>query len=238
MYCTQYEPDHLMFCVVLVCLGGMTVMYGRIMWILYKYQQQEYVTVTQRKAQRHLRGLITSFIILGLFAVLWLPNSIMDAYTTIRMSQPQTHDQMKKVTKLHQYAFWYLYALVILNAICDPIVYAMRMRDIQESLKLLLCFKRPTFNHKMKRFGENQNQNSNSSIPLKYVQRQFSNSTNMTVCSGHNMLPASTSISSTIPERTIYSRNGTITSQTSEEETPLHRQSSLTQNDTDLDDQL
>lgn len=216
-------------------------MYGCIMWILYRYQQQDYATATQRKAQRHVRGLITSFIILGLFAILWLPNCIMDAYTTVVLYKARANPEMQKSKfqnfQIYQHVFSYLYALVILNAICDPIVYAMRMRDIQESLKLLLCFKRPTFSNKIRGFGENRKQSSNSSLPLKYVQRQFSNSTNTTMCSG-GTLPASASTNSTIQERKVSSRNGTLISQTSEEELPLHRQSILTQNDTDLDDRL
>lgn len=222
-----------MFCVVLACLSVMSAMYGCIMCILYRYQQQEYATISQRKAKRHIRGLITSFIILGLFAILWLPNCLMDAYAILRMTIAD--DIM--VHKVHQKVYWYLYALVILNAICDPIVYAMRMREIQESLKILLCFKRPTFSNKMNGFGDSLKPNSTGSIPLKYVQRQFSNSTNVTVCSNGGGITAGGqgySNNTSIIDRPV--RQDTLTSQQSggtgagqvsdidEEMIPLHHQ--------------
>lgn len=186
------------------------------MCILYRYQKQEYATASQRKAKRHIRGLITSFIILGLFAVLWLPSCIMDAYSILRISTgASVHDN-----KLNEQVFWYLYALVILNTICDPVVYAMRMREIQSSLKVLLCFKR-----KSSQKTSVLKHNSSGSMPLKYVQRQFSNSTNMTVSSA-GTLPMSMSTNSTIQqERQSHSRKGTITSHAAndsiDEETPL-----------------
>lgn len=209
-----------MFCVVLVCLTVMTVMYGGIMYILYSYQRQEYATASQRKAQRHIRGLITSFIILGIFAVLWLPSCIMDVYTMIRMKYSGDMNAKKQ----HDQYILYLYAMVILNAICDPIVYAMRMREIQEGLKTLLRFKRPTFSNKMNSFGEQlRSRSSNNSIPLKHVQRQYStNSTNTTVYSGNSLC-----------ERANFSRKGTMTSQASDltEETPLSAITSIGQFD-------
>lgn len=204
-----------MFCVVLVCLIVMCVMYGRIMRILCQYQPKAYSTASQRKAQRHIRGLFTSMIILKLFALLWLPSCIMDAYTALRMYYAP--DQVFKVFSNVDKVTTYLYALVIANAILDPIVYAMRMKDIQKSLRSLLRFKRPTFSNKMNGFTESlHNRSSNGSIPLRYVQRQYStNSTNTTVYSGIS----GNSVSS---DRPAFSRKSTLTSQGSiTEDTPL-----------------
>lgn len=213
VFCTVYEADHLMFCIVLTCLVVMTAMYGSIMCILRTYQKQEYATVSQRKAQRHIRGLITSFIILGLFTVLWLPSCIMDAYTILRVHYSTDF----RIVKTHSKLMWYLYALVILNAVCDPIIYALRMREIQESLKSLLRFKRRTFSNKMNGFEEAlRNRSSNSSIPFRFTYRQYStNSTNTTVYSGVS--------GSSLKDKQGFSRKGTLTSQVSEmtEDTPL-----------------
>lgn len=190
------------------------------MYILHSYQRQEYATASQRKARRHIRGLITSFIILGIFAIFWLPSTIMEAYALLRLK----YSQDLNASEIHQKWILYLYALVILNAVCDPIVYAMRMREIQEGLKTFLRFRRPTFANKMNGFGDAlRGRTSNSGLPMKYVQRQYStNSTNTTVYSG-------TSLS----ERANFSRKGTITSQVSEltEDTPLSGNMSMTQFD-------
>ena len=214
-----------MFCVVLVCLIVMVVMYGGIMYILHSYQRQEYSTASQRKAQRHIRGLITSFIILGLFAVLWLPNCILDAYATLRMALHLDLNAMK----IHQQVFLYLYALLILNCVCDPVVYAMRMKEIQESLKLLMCFKSPTFSNKRNSFGDalrSRASTASANIPLRYIRRQYSsNSTNTTVCSGVS--------GNSMTDRQGISRKGTLTSQGSEltEDTPLSAGMSMSQFD-------
>ena len=219
VFCTVYEPEHLMFCVVLICLVVMTITYGGIMHILYSYQRQGYTTAPQRKAKRHIRGLITSLIILGIFAILWLPSCIMDAYTTLRLKY--SHDTQAE--KIRQKLFLYLYALVILNAVCDPIVYALRMREIQEGLKTFLRFQRPTFSNKMNGFGDTlRSRSSNMSFPSKYAQRQYStNSTNTTVYSGTSLSERATN----------FSRKGTMTSQVSEltEDTPLSGNISMTQ---------
>lgn len=204
-----------MFGVVLLCLAVMIVMYGMIMWILYRYQHHEYGTVSERKAQRHIRGLITSFIILGLFAILWLPNCVLDIYTILMAA-----NQDFSANNMHQKVYWYLYAFVILNAICDPIVYAMRMREIQQSLQLLLCFRRPTFNNQTNGFGEQLRHTSSGGLPLKYVQRQYSNSTNTTMTSS---MPNSTTTSLVDSGKNGRGRKGTLSSQTSDvtEETPF-----------------
>lgn len=220
-----------MFCVMIVCLIVMSNMYGGIMCILRSYQRQEYSTASQRKAQRHIRGLITSFIILGLFTVLWLPNVIMDMYVSIRiMSTGDPQD-----FKVHHKVFPFLNALLIVNAICDPIVYAMRMKEIQSSLKLLMCFKQPTFSNKRNGFGDalrNRTSTTSANVPLRFIRRQYSsNSTNTTVCSG----VSGTSMS----ERQTISRKGTITSQGSEmtEDTPLSGNASMSQFDVYMEEE-
>lgn len=204
-----------MFCVVVACFAVMTFMYGGIVFILRGYQQQQYATAPQRKARRHIRGLITSFIILGIFAILWLPSTVLEIYSMIAWDPSNT--------QLNYRYGLYFYALVILNAVCDPIVYALRMHEIQEGLKTFLRFRRPTFANKMNGFGDAllRSRSSNNSLPMKHVQRQYStNSTNTTVYSGASM-----------SDRANFSRKGTMTSQVSEltEDTPLSGNMSMTQ---------
>lgn len=208
-----------MFCVVVMCLAIMTTMYGGIMSILYTYQRQGYTTAPQRKARRHIRGLITSLIILGIFAILWLPSCILDVYTILQMKI--TNDM--SVVKMHQQLMLYLYALVVMNAVCDPLVYALRMREIQAGLKTFLRFQRPTFSNKMNSLGKAlRNRSSNNyKFPVKYTRRQYSNnSTSTTIYSG-----------ASLSERASFSRKGTMTSQVSEmtEDTPLSGNTSMMQ---------
>ncbi|XP_067933964.1 melanocortin receptor 5-like [Watersipora subatra] len=219
VWCSKYEAEHIMFCVVVMCLAIMTTMYGGIMSILYTYQRQGYTTAPQRKARRHIRGLITSLIILGIFAILWLPSCILDVYTILQMKI--TNDM--SVVKMHQQLMLYLYALVVMNAVCDPLVYALRMREIQAGLKTFLRFQRPTFSNKMNSLGKAlRNRSSNNyKFPVKYTRRQYSNnSTSTTIYSG-----------ASLSERASFSRKGTMTSQVSEmtEDTPLSGNTSMMQ---------
>ena len=87
------------------------------------------------------KALWTTLVIIGTFVICWLPYMIFQIVMVI-----QIHVDSESVTKLFGIflkANKYLYALLLVNCIFDPIIYAVRLKDVQKGYIRLLsrCFK-------------------------------------------------------------------------------------------------
>ena len=82
---------------------------------------------------------MTTFIILGTFILLWLPN-FCKILTVVFNTELQAY---------HLKMFDIFICLILLNSVCDPIIYAIRIRHVRKGFLILLSKIAPKcFRHK------------------------------------------------------------------------------------------
>ncbi|GAB1603100.1 adrenocorticotropic hormone receptor-like [Argonauta hians] len=145
--CTMFEPNFVLFAVVILCLFEMVVLYSQVFITIYKYPQLQ--TRHAPNIRRNNKGLVTTIIILLSYIICWLPYSLMELTMTI--ASATNLQNMMRYYMVSQQAQYYLYNLIALNSIFDPLIYAIRMPDMQNSYRRLLrmckCKKRRTGMH-------------------------------------------------------------------------------------------
>ena len=144
--CTMFEPNFVLFAVVILCFVEMSFFYSRVFRTVYKYPRLQ--SRHTQNTQRNNKGLVTTIIIVVSYTICWLPYCLMELIMTI-MSLTNT-TLILTYYKVMQEAQYYLYNLIALNSIFDPLIYAIRMPDMQNSYRRLLrmCKKhKPSMHH-------------------------------------------------------------------------------------------
>lgn len=85
---------------------------------------------------RNKRALITTLLILGTFMICWMPTCVYEIALIIQLNINQ--EALHKHTHILIMFNRYLYNLLLLNSIADPIIYAVRMYDVQLGYKRLI----------------------------------------------------------------------------------------------------
>lgn len=90
-----------------------------------------------KNKKRNTRALYTTLLIIGTFMICWLPlccfQISMLIIKKIHKDIPDVH-----ITRLLK-ADQYLYVVLLLNTICDPIIYAVRIGEVRRGFKTLVC---------------------------------------------------------------------------------------------------
>ena len=135
VYCSKYDTEYLVLPMAALLLLAMCVIYIRVCVKIYS-NSHLLRGRHNRKVKRNKRGLVTTMCIVGTFMVCWLPFSIFTSVTVFRMSY--LSDSATEYYKTSQKLDMYLYTLLLLNSLCDPIIYAMRMRQVKVGYHRLL----------------------------------------------------------------------------------------------------
>ena len=131
---TEYQAEYIVIIMALVCLISILVIYIRI-YREVKQINAKCVNLLEdglhnRKAFR------TTLLIIGTFVICWLPSMTFQIAMII-----QVHVNTESVRKLFTTlirANKYLYALLLVNSLCDPIIYAVRLKEVQHGYFRLL----------------------------------------------------------------------------------------------------
>ena len=134
IWLSPYNEEYTTFAIALVCLVIMSYIYTRIYWRVKKRQRR--IPGEQQEMRRNQRALVTTLLILGTFAMCWLPTCLFEISLAIQVSIDQDAVSGTLLSVLQQ-AVGYLYDLLLLNAICDPIIYTLRMREVQHGYRRL-----------------------------------------------------------------------------------------------------
>ena len=133
-HCSPYDSEYLMFAVTLLLFLVMACIYIQVFRVIWSHRkfQARYRRVTTGK--KH--GLLTTLLILGTFMVCWLPYCFFDSITIIgAVKDLNTIDKhMPVIMRIDKH----LYNLLLLNCLCDPIIYATRMKDVRNGYYQLL----------------------------------------------------------------------------------------------------
>ena len=138
-YMTPYQDEFTVFSIALICVFIMVFIYMRIYLRINRQHMTRLNHLQEDKTRRSPRGLttltrnkkalVTTLMILGSFMLCWLPLCLFQIILVIQVSVDRS--VVEPVIAALVDADQYLYDLLLLNAICDPIVYAIRMPEVQ-----------------------------------------------------------------------------------------------------------
>lgn len=131
---TEYQAEYIVIIMALICLVSILVIYIRI---YREVKQINAKCATLLKDGLHnKKAFRTTLLIIGTFVVCWLPSMTFQIAMII-----QVHVNTESVRKLFTTlirANKYLYALLLVNSLCDPIIYAVRLKEVQHGYFRLL----------------------------------------------------------------------------------------------------
>ena len=136
---TSYQEEYIMMGISVACLVVMLVIYTNIYRLVANHQTPgEQLRQLKTDARRNKRALVTTLLILGSFIVCWIPLSLFQVIMMIRV-----HRHGEAMAADPEYliklalADKYLLSLLLLNSICDPVIYTVRTYEVQLGYKRL-----------------------------------------------------------------------------------------------------
>lgn len=134
---TNYSDFHSEYFVIFtagVCSVVMLCIYIRIFCVVRRVSTE--CTTLHKDGLHNTKALRTSALIIGTFVVCWFPNLVFQISVLIQL---HTLDSRNKVYETLFRANRYLYMLIVVNSVCDPIIYAARLRIVQKGYFRLLA---------------------------------------------------------------------------------------------------
>ena len=146
---TLYQDEFTVFANAPICLGIMIFIYTRIYMKVLRRRQpglEESISGGRRENRRTGKALITTLLNIGTFVLAWLPLCLFEvSMLVIAKTDPQyLRNPSNQTTML--LANQHLYNLLIFNAIADPIIYTVRMKEVRIGFMRMCacCFCLPT----------------------------------------------------------------------------------------------
>ncbi|XP_062592409.1 adenosine receptor A3-like [Saccostrea cucullata] len=128
-----FHAEYFVIFTAAVCFVAMLFIYTRIFCIVRRVSTKG--TALHKDALHNTKALKTSALIIGTFVVCWLPNLVFQVSLLIQLhaldSSNRVYETLFRVNR-------YLYILVVVNSVCDPIIYAARLRIVQKGYFRLL----------------------------------------------------------------------------------------------------
>lgn len=130
----DFHGDYLVIAFTFVCLLSIVFMYLRIYCEVRKMNKR--LTLLTFNKEHNSKTLITTLLIIGTFTVCWMPLFTLQTVLLIKIHvDPQALLTDISLIKALILANKYLYSLLLLNSICDPIIYAVRIKEVQLGYK-------------------------------------------------------------------------------------------------------
>ncbi len=125
--CSTYKTEYVIFSLVAVLLVSLICLYTRV--CLEIHHRLKYFCGRRHTLQRNKSGVVTTMIVVVVFILCWLPYCLFEVTIFLCMlTRPQ---ESIKYFSLSAWLDPYLYNLLLLNSLCDPIIYALRMREVR-----------------------------------------------------------------------------------------------------------
>ena len=134
VYMTKFQEEYTVFVIAGICLFIMTVTYTSMMCTIQKRPDIAGGPL-RNEHRRNKKALFTTLFILGTFMVCWGPNCLFQV-TLIALLKYKPN-QVMPYTSILSKIDPYLFDLLLLNCIIDPIVYIIRLREIKQGWRNL-----------------------------------------------------------------------------------------------------
>ena len=153
---TPFREEFIMMAIALVCLCVMLFIYTQIYSTVSRHRSPGEMQHSRKDDHKNRRALITTLLILGSFVICWLPNCLFQIIMIIKVRTGETvvNESLVRLYKADKY----ISDLLLLNSICDPIIYTVRTYEVQLGYKRLFyrfCLRRPFFNTSSKSRSSN-----------------------------------------------------------------------------------
>ncbi|KAK2158974.1 hypothetical protein LSH36_161g15002 [Paralvinella palmiformis] len=140
IHLTKYNEEYTVFVLALICLVIMLFIYIRIYVEVRRHGSRQPMHTSPPDFIKNKKAIVTTLLILGTFILCWLPLCIFTIVLVILVSiNPAVIVQNTQV--LYKVDL-YLFNLMLLNAIADPIIYAARVKEVQFGYRRLCCRRR------------------------------------------------------------------------------------------------
>jgi len=126
-----YHAEMLIFVVTIVCLFTIVVIYTRLYFEVKKLQAL--AQLIPNYSFHNNKAMITTLLIIGIFSLCWLPNSIFQITLIIQIQMDK--DIVYQLFSKFLQASKYLHILPLVNCIADPIIYAVRLEVVQQGYR-------------------------------------------------------------------------------------------------------
>lgn len=162
LYCSTYENEYLIFVLTVISFTIIVALYIAIFMRIHNNQSFHERHVAH--VRQNYRGLITTILILVTFAICWLPYCLFEVIITIKASI-DVHQVLYYWWLVAKYDY-YLYNLLLLNSVCDPVIYAIRMKEVQAGYRNLIkkCSHGYLYTHQRQSSRERQSSRRSTSV--------------------------------------------------------------------------
>lgn len=123
----DFYGDYLVIACTFLCLISICFIYLRIYCEVKRITNR--IQILQYDEEHSSKTLVTTLLIIGTFVVCWIPIISFNLVIIIQLNLDFA--SVKKTFKVLLLANKYLYALLLVNSICDPVIYAVRLREVQ-----------------------------------------------------------------------------------------------------------
>ena len=135
VYLTKYQEEYTVFAIAALCFVTMIFTYIRILSTIRK-RHRNLEQLRLETVHRNKKAVITTLLILGTFVLCWLPTCLFQITMIIAVYVNRDmvfrwHRSFPILAKVDPY----LFDLLLINAICDPLIYATRMPEIRNGYK-------------------------------------------------------------------------------------------------------
>ena len=127
----DFHGDYLVIACTFLSLLSIIFIYLRIYYEVR--QMNKRLTLLTFNKEHNAKTLVTTLLIIGTFVLCWIP---LFTFQIILLIQVHINrDAVIKTLKSLILANKYLYMLLLVNSICDPIIYAVRLKEVQLGYK-------------------------------------------------------------------------------------------------------
>ncbi len=138
VFCSKYQAEYVVFAMAILSFLVMSFCYVQIFRVIQKCNQ--FQSEIRASVKKNRRGLVTTLVILFIFLVCWLPYCLFEVCMVILLQLNSSDAMMTlKYMKMMNEIDYYLYDLLLLNSILDPLVYAVRMTEIRKGYGRMFC---------------------------------------------------------------------------------------------------
>lgn len=123
----EFQVEYLVFATAFISLIAIMYIYLRIYCKIRNSKFRD--TYMQKDSLHNNKAMVTTLLIIGTFILCWLPTCVFQIALIIQIHVDEA--AVKQVVTSLFRASKYLYVLVLLNSICDPIIYAVRLKFVK-----------------------------------------------------------------------------------------------------------
>ena len=138
VHLTSYQAEYTVLAVAPICMFVMCYLYGHIYLKIRRHRLPGYVPESSRVNHSTTKALVTTLLTVGTFVISWVPTFLFQVIMLIRVKYDTA--AVERNMPILYLVNQYLFDLLILNALSDALIYAIRVKEVKHGLrKLLWC---------------------------------------------------------------------------------------------------